>query len=96
MSLYRQPKLPPPAELGEKSFWDYFPRRSARRVLFLLIALFAVLVLKHSGRWTFGGLIDPPHGGEPAAPLYHLKVTQPDSPTPGRPAPDDPTDKSQP
>jgi hypothetical protein len=101
MSLYRHTKLPPPPELGEKTFWDYFPRRSARRVLFLLIALFAVIVLKHSGRWTFGGLLDGPRSADPDSPTYHIKVTRPDDPTPGRPrpgrpTPDDPTDKSTP
>jgi hypothetical protein len=96
MSLYRHTKLPPPPELGEKTFWDYFPRRSARRVLFLLIALFAVLVLKHSGRWTFGGLLDGPRRGEPAGPVYRIKVNRPGDPQPAQPTPDDPTDKSTP
>jgi hypothetical protein len=83
MPLYRPSKLPPPPELGEKTFWDYFPRRSIRRVVFLLLALGAVLVLKHSGKWSFGGLLDGPGSGgaEPAAPVYHIKVTRPEGAT---------------
>jgi hypothetical protein len=81
MPLYRHTKLPPVPELGEKTFWDYFPRRSARRIVFLIIALGAIVVLKYSGSWTFGGLLDSPKstgGAEPAGPVYHIKVTRPD------------------
>jgi hypothetical protein len=97
MPLYRHTKLPPAPELGEKTFWDYLPRQSTRRVLFLLIALGAVLFIKHAGGWSFGGLLDPqqpaPRGAEPGAPVYHIKVTRPDEPSP--PArPDDPKSKS--
>jgi hypothetical protein len=95
MPLYRHTKLPPPPELGEKTFWDYFPRRSARRVLFLVVALLAVIVLKHSGKWTFGGLLEGPRGGsgaEPSGPVYHIKVM----PKADRPAPNDSTGKSAP
>jgi hypothetical protein len=87
MPLIRPTKLPPPPELGEKSFWDYFPRHSARRIFFLLIALGAVLILKHSGGWSFGGLLDGPrapgHGAAPgaSAPVYHIKVTRPEDGT---------------
>jgi hypothetical protein len=84
MPLLRPHKLPQPPELGEKSFWDYLPRSSIRRVVFLLIALGAVLVIKHSGGWSFGGLLDSPRapagGAERAAPVYHLKVTRPGEP----------------
>lgn len=59
MPLIRPSKLPPPPELGEKTFWDYFPKRSSRRILFLLIALGAVIFLKSSGGGTFGGLFEP-------------------------------------
>ena len=95
MPLYRHTKLPPPPELGEKTFWDYFPRRSARRILFLVIVLLAVIVLKHSGRWTFGGLLDGPRApseAEPSGPVYHIKVTPKVAP----PAPGDSTNKSAP
>jgi hypothetical protein len=95
MPLYRHTKLPPPPELGEKTFWDYFPRRSARRILFLFIALLAVIVLKHSGKWTFGGLLEGPRapsGPEPSGPVYHIKV----SPKADLPAPNDSTSKSKP
>jgi hypothetical protein len=82
--LPRHTKLPPPPELGEKTFWDYFPRRSARRILFLLIALGAVVILKRSGHWSLGGLLEPPRapagGGQAGAPVYHIKVTRPGEP----------------
>jgi hypothetical protein len=83
MPLYRPSKLPQPPELGEKTFWDYFPRRSIRRIVFLLFALGAVIVLKHSGKWRFGGLLDAPGNGgaEPTAPVYHIKVTRPEGAT---------------
>jgi hypothetical protein len=85
MPLIRPTKLPPPPELGEKTFWDYFPRQSARRIFFLILALGAVLVLKHSGGWTFGGLLESPRAGAPGAergaPIYHIKVTPPSGQT---------------
>ncbi|HVU49834.1 MAG TPA: hypothetical protein VHL80_04055 [Polyangia bacterium] len=90
-------KLPPPPELGERTFWDYFPRHAWRRIVFLLLALGAVLVLKHSGSWTFGGLLDgppaPAPGAPPSAPVYHIKVTRPQGP---EPAPRPPASMSQP
>jgi hypothetical protein len=82
MPLYRHTKLPPPPELGEKTLWDYLPRHTGRRVLFLLIAFGAVLILKHAGGWTFGGLLDG--GAAPRKtdelPVYHLEVKRPDAP----------------
>ena len=79
---------PPPPHLGDKSLWQYLPRQSTRRVLFLLFALGAVLFLKRSGGWSVGGLLDaPPAGGEPAgtgAPTYHLRVTEPPAPKSAR------------
>jgi hypothetical protein len=84
MPLYRHTKLPPPPELGEKTFWQYLPRQAARRVLFLLIALGAVLILKRSGRWSLGGLLDTPPkmtpGADPGAPVYHIRVAPQSSP----------------
>jgi hypothetical protein len=87
MPLIRPNKLPPPPELGEKTFWDYFPRQSARRVLFLLLALGAVLVLKRSGKWTFGGLLESPRSPQPGSgsPVYHIKVTRPEAAPPAAP-----------
>jgi len=93
MPLYRHTKLPPPPELGEKTFWQYLPRNTARRVLFLLIAFGAVLFLKRSGAWTFGGLLDGNPSRAPAAtpgaeaPVFHLEVKRPgDTPqNPSRP-----------
>jgi hypothetical protein len=84
MPLLRHTKLPPPPELGEKTFWDYFPRRSMRRVFFLLLAFGAIVLLKRSGKWSFGGLMDTP-AADPAggAPVYQIKVTRP--PGPGTP-----------
>jgi hypothetical protein len=91
MSVYRHTQLPPPPEPGEKTFWDYFPKRSMRRVFFMLLALAAVLWLRSSGGGSFGGLFD---GGRsksaPAtddAPVYHLEV---------KPPPSAPPTKSQP
>jgi hypothetical protein len=93
MPLYRHTKLPPPPELGEKSLWDYLPRQTTRRVLFLLIALGAVIVIKRSSGWSFGGLLDAPpapaRDGDLAAPVYHIKVTRP-------PPPEGPASKSAP
>jgi hypothetical protein len=81
MPLIRPSKLPPVPELGEKTFWDYFPRRALRRIVFLLIALGAVIFLKSSGRWSFGGLFGPATP-VPAGPVYHIKVTRPEAPAP--------------
>jgi hypothetical protein len=99
MPLLRSTKLPaklPPPELGEKTFWDYFPRRSMRRIFFLLVALGAVLILKHSGRFSLGGLLDSPSSPAPGAgssgPVYHIKVTRPADEAPAG----SPTDKSRP
>lgn len=83
MPLYRHTKAPPPPELGEKTIWDYLPRRTMRRVVLLLLALVAVLFLKRSGSWSLGGLLDAPKQparGEPDGPIYHIKVTRPDQP----------------
>ena len=80
MRLPHPSKLPPPPELGEKTIWDYLPRGTARRIFFLLIALGAVIVLKYSGRWSLGGLMDAPRTAPPGsagAPVYHIKVTRP-------------------
>jgi hypothetical protein len=72
MPLIRPSKLPPPPELGEKTLWDYFPRRVLRRVFFMLLALGAVLFLRSSGGGSFGGLFDPigsaPIGSAPVGP----------------------------
>jgi hypothetical protein len=80
-----QTKLPPAPEIGQKTLWQSLPRQSTRRVLFLLIALGAVLFLKATGGGSFGGLLDavaPPPGArragaDDAAPSYHLKVARP-------------------
>jgi hypothetical protein len=86
MSLYRYTQVPPPPEPGEKTFWDYFPKRAMRRVFFMLLALAAVIYLKTSGTGSFGGLFDdraahPPAQG--AGPVYHIQV----KPTPNAPEP---------
>jgi hypothetical protein len=95
MPLYRHTKLPPPPELADKPFWRYLPRGSTRRVFFLLIALGAVLVIKHAGGWSFGGLLEAPRtgarggggGADPASPVYHIKITPPgDVPVPKNPS----------
>jgi hypothetical protein len=79
MPLYRHTKLPPAPELGEKTLWQYLPRNTGRRVIFLLLALGAVMYLKRSGSWSFGGLLDGPRvpAGADTAPSYHIRVTSP-------------------
>jgi hypothetical protein len=82
MPLYRHTKLPPPPELGDKTIWQYLPRNTGRRVIFLLLALGAVMFLKRSGGWSFGGLLDGPRAtsrpaGADTAPVYHIRVTSP-------------------
>ena len=85
--ITRHTKLPPPPELGEKTFWDYFPRRSVTRVLFLLVALGLVLFLRSGNIGSsLSGLFDsiggprPPRGtglpsGAESTPIYRIKVT---------------------
>ena len=82
MPLYRHTKLPPPPELGDKTIWQYLPRHTGRRVIFLLLAFGAVLFLKRSGGWTFGGLLEDPRpathpSGADTSPVYHIRVTSP-------------------
>jgi hypothetical protein len=76
MPLIRPSKLPPPPELGEKTFWDYFPKKSMRRVFFMLLALAAVLFLRSSGGGSFGGLFEPvrPKPQPQSEPYYRLDV----------------------
>ena len=82
MPLFRHTKLPPPPELGEKTFWDYFPRQASRRVLFLLIALGAVLFLKNTGG-SFGGLFDPAPADRADVPTFQrIEVKPPAKSTP--------------
>jgi hypothetical protein len=81
MPLYRFTKLPPPPELGEKTFWQYLPRHGLRRVFFLLIGLGVVLFLRSGGGGgPLGGLFDTigPGKPKPSGPVYHIKVTRPD------------------
>jgi hypothetical protein len=81
-------KLPPPPEFGEKSLWQYIPRQSKQRILFLLIALGVVIFLKSSGSASFGGLFGPPEGqgaahARAADPgVFHLEVTGPTAKSP--------------
>jgi hypothetical protein len=91
MPLIRPSKLPAPPELGEKTFWDYFPKRSMRRVFFMLLALGAVLFLRSSGGGSFGGLFEPVRPAtkpQPAPdPYYRIDV---------KPTPNAAPSKSQP
>jgi hypothetical protein len=86
MPLIRPSKLPPPPELGDKTFWDYFPKRSMRRIFFLLIALGVVIFLQRSGPGSFGGLFDSgrpataPQQGEGA--YFRLQVKPPTNAAP--------------
>jgi hypothetical protein len=80
MSLYRYTQMPPPPEPGEKSFWDYFPKRTLRRVFFMLLALGVIIYLKTSGTGSFGGLFEPVGKRQPAQvdePVYHIEVKPP-------------------
>jgi hypothetical protein len=84
MSVYRHTQLPPPPEPGEKTLWDYFPKRVLRRVFFMLLALAAVLWLRSSGGGggSFGGLFDDGKSKSVPtddAPVYHLEVKPPPS-----------------
>jgi hypothetical protein len=45
---------PPP----ERTFWESFPKRSLRRVLFLLAILLVVVALKRSGGGAFRDLLN--------------------------------------
>jgi len=84
MSVYRYTQVPPPPEPGEKTFWDYFPKRAMRRIFFMLLALAAVIYLKSSGTGSFGGLFDSGKTQPPAqgsnAPVYHIQVKPPANP----------------
>jgi hypothetical protein len=86
MPLYRHTKLPPPPELGDKTWSQYLPRQSTRRALLLLLALGAVLFLKRSSGWSLGGLLEGPRTPAPAgdSPVYRIKVTRPEEPKPPR------------
>ncbi|MEA2696064.1 MAG: hypothetical protein QOI66_335 [Myxococcales bacterium] len=73
-----------PAAEKPRQVLSLLPRRNLRRALFLLLALLAVLAIKHAGG-NFGHLFDAfgPTGGA-AAPTpsgndrsYHLRVTPP-------------------
>jgi hypothetical protein len=87
--ITRHTKIPPPPELGEKTFWDYFPKQSVRRVVFLLIALGLVLFLRGGNIGSsLGGLFDSIGGSHPrrggqippgaeSAPVIHLKLPPP-------------------
>jgi len=87
MPLYRHTKLPPPPELGEKTVWQYLPRQTVRRVLFLLVALgpSSSSSARAAGRWAAARRAAArPLRRRTGAPVYHLKVTPPDSPPPRR------------
>jgi hypothetical protein len=91
----RHPERLPPRPEG-RTLWQLLPRNSARRVLFLLLALGGVLFLRSTGGGGFRGLVDamappkpdaaraappPPAPGEPA--VYRLRV----GPAPASPSP---------
>jgi hypothetical protein len=97
MPLRRFDKLPPPPEMGERTIWQLLPRQSVRRVLFLLLALGAVLFIKSTGGGSFSNLLNsvaPPAakqvgagdgtGDNSASPVYHLKVARPADPPEGK------------
>ena len=50
----RHRDAPPP----ERSFWEVFPKRSLRRVIFLVALLLVVIAFKRSGGGTFRRLLD--------------------------------------
>ena len=60
-------------EEDRRSLVQRLPRRNLRRVLFLVIALLAVLAIKHSGGLRLGSLFDSV-APAPPAPAYRLHV----------------------
>ncbi|HVV50640.1 MAG TPA: hypothetical protein VHO06_13320 [Polyangia bacterium] len=74
--LITEPPPPPP----ERSFWQLLPRRNFRRALLLIIAIVAVIAIKHTGGLSLNKLFDQfaPLPTRPAAPAFqHLQVRPP-------------------
>ena len=72
------PRRPFPEPPGDKNFWQLMPRRNLRRALFLLVALFAILVIKRMGGFSFAKLFNdvapPPAPARQSQPFRHLEV----------------------
>jgi len=71
------PRPPFPEPAGDKSFWQLMPRRNLRRALFLLVALFAILVIKRMGGFSFAKLFNevaPAPARQSQRPYQHLEV----------------------
>jgi hypothetical protein len=70
------PRNPP----AEKSFWEMLPRRNFRRALFLLAALFAIVVIKRMGGFSLAKLFNdvapptPAPAPQSQTPFRHLEV----------------------
>ena len=69
-----------PGPRPERSFRELVPRRNLRRAFFLVLVLFAVLFIRHTGGLSLGKMFDnvaPPPAAAPSggAPTYqHLEV----------------------
>ena len=66
----------PPAE---KSYWALLPRRNFRRVVFLIAALLAIIVIKRMGGFSLAKLFNnvappPATQKQPGRPFQHLEV----------------------
>jgi hypothetical protein len=65
----------PPAE---KSYWALLPRRNFRRVVFLIAALLAIIVIKRMGGFSlaklFNDVAPPAPSRQQGQPFRHLEV----------------------
>jgi hypothetical protein len=61
---------------AEKSFWALLPRRNFRRVLFLIVALVAIIAIKRMGGFSLGKLFDgvAPNPQTEQRPFQRLEV----------------------
>ena len=72
-------RLPPRVPAPEKSFWALLPRRNFRRVVFLIAALVAIIVIKRMGGFSLAKLFNdvaPPPASQkqPGRAFQHLEV----------------------
>jgi hypothetical protein len=79
----------------ERTFWELVPRRNLRRVVFLIVAILAVVALKRAGGGAFRNLLDAvspsaPGARSPAAgsaPFSPLRVVRPPAANDGQARP---------
>jgi len=65
--------LEPPAPPPERSFWQLMPRRNFRRAFLLVIAILAVLAIKHSGALSLNQVFDRVAPAPPGG-FQHIEV----------------------